>query len=119
MSVDPVEQYIATQPEPQQSMLRKAQAVVMSACPGATTRIAWGMPVFYYEGQLVGIAGFKKHISVFPMSGASLDFVGESITKYRTSKGTLQFPVGEKLPVTAIKQLVKFRMKENRAKAGK
>jgi uncharacterized protein YdhG (YjbR/CyaY superfamily) len=35
------------------------------------------------------------------------------LTNYKTSKGAIQFPINDTIPLTLIKDIVKFRVKEN------
>jgi uncharacterized protein YdhG (YjbR/CyaY superfamily) len=64
----------------------------------------------------VHFAAFKDHISLFP-AGAELAPLQKDLVRYRTGKGTLQFPHGERLPLGLVKKIVKLRVKENAAKA--
>jgi uncharacterized protein YdhG (YjbR/CyaY superfamily) len=41
----------------------------------------------------------------------------KEITPYRSAKSTARFPLDEPIPFALISQLVKFRVKENRAQA--
>lgn len=61
--------------------------------------------------DVVHYAAFKKHISLFP--GASgVQAFEEQLTGYITSKGTIQFPLQEPLPMELISEIVKFRISE-------
>ena len=54
---------------------------------------------------------FKKHYSLFAMPITNEAFKKE-LVKYKTSKGTIQFQHGEKLPKKLISDMVKFRVKQ-------
>jgi len=41
----------------------------------------------------------------------------KQLTRYRTSKGTIQFPLDKPIPFDLIRKIVLFRVKENLAKA--
>jgi uncharacterized protein YdhG (YjbR/CyaY superfamily) len=45
----------------------------------------------------VHVAGFKKHIGFFPTPEAIVAFQ-EQLTQYKTSKGTIQFPLDKPIP---------------------
>jgi len=109
-----VEAYLERVPEPARSTLAKVRAAIRAAAPkDATEGLSYGMPAFRYKGALVAYAAFKKHCSFFPMQAALIDAMQEELAGYRTSKGTLQFPVDTPLPAALVKKMVKVRVAEN------
>ena len=112
-----VDDYLARVPEPAHSTLQKIRAMIRAAAPKeATEGISYGMPAFRYKGALVGYAAFKQHCSFFPMSASILDSMPDDLKNYRTSKGTIQFPMDKPLPLALVKKIVKARIAENEAK---
>src|SRR5271165_2153880 len=112
-----VEEYLSRVPEPQRSTLKKVRAVIQSMLPEeATEVISYRMPVVKYKGMLVGYEAFTEHCSLFGMSGTLLGPFKEELKKYRTSKGTIRFPVDKPLPATLIKKLVKHAIAVKDAK---
>jgi len=115
-----VEAYLARVPEPARSTLEKVRAAIRSAAPAeATEAISYGMPSFRYKGGLVAYAAFKNHCSFFPMQASLIDTMKEELKGYRTSKGTLQFPVDKPLPAALVKKMVKARVAENDGKTAR
>jgi uncharacterized protein YdhG (YjbR/CyaY superfamily) len=113
-----VEQYLSRVPEPARSTLESVRAAIRSAVPkDATEVISYGMPAFSYEGVLVSYAAFKDHCSFFPMSAVLLDEFAEDVKSYRTSKGTLQFPLDKPLPAALVRNIVRERVMQNKGKA--
>jgi len=37
----------------------------------------------------------------------------DRLTNYKTSKGAIQFPINEAIPLALVRDIVKFRIKEN------
>jgi uncharacterized protein YdhG (YjbR/CyaY superfamily) len=112
-----VEAYLAGVPEPARSTLAKVREAIRAAAPAdATEAISYGIPAFRYRGVLVGYAAFKNHCSFFPMSASLIDTLEEEVKGYRTSKGTLQFPLDTPLPAALVKKMVKARVAENERK---
>jgi uncharacterized protein YdhG (YjbR/CyaY superfamily) len=110
-----VDEYLAAVPEPARSTLKHVRAVIQSLVPPeATEVISYGMPMFKYNGMLVGYAAFKNHCSLFPTGSRVLDQFEKELKGYRTSKGTIQFPSDKPLPDALVKKIVKARIKENR-----
>ncbi len=113
-----VEAYLAKVPEAVRGTLESVRAAIRSAAPpDATEAISYGMPAFRYKGALVGYAAFKDHCSFFPMSASLLDDFAEDVKKYRTAKGTLQFPLDKPLSATLVRKLVRARVMQNEEKA--
>jgi len=108
-----VDDYLAVVPEPARTTLEKMRATIRAAAPDATEAISYGMPAFKYQGRgLVAIAAFKKHCSLFPMSGAVIEKFKDELEGFHTSKGTLQFPADKPLSATLVKKIIKARMAE-------
>jgi uncharacterized protein YdhG (YjbR/CyaY superfamily) len=109
--------YLARVPEPARSTLEKIRATIRSVVPAeATEGLSYGMPAFRYKGALVAYAAFKNHCSFFPMQASLIDEMKEELKGYRTSKGTLQFPVDKPLSTALVKKMVKARVAENEGK---
>ncbi len=112
-----VEAYLAKVPEPARTTLAKVRAMIRAAAPKeATEQLSYGMPAFRYKGALVAYAAFKDHCSFFPMQASLTDAMQDDLKGYRTSKGTLQFPVDQPLPAALVKKMVKARVAENEGK---
>ena len=113
-----VDEYLAGVPEPARSTLNKVRAVIRSAVPAETTEtISYGIPTFKYKGSLVACGAFTKHCSLFPMGASVLNALERELKDFRTSKGTLHFPVDKPLPATLVKKIVKARIAQNELKS--
>ncbi|MGA7858407.1 MAG: DUF1801 domain-containing protein [Terracidiphilus sp.] len=114
-----VDEYLAKVPEPARGTLNKMRAMIKAAAPAeATEGLSYGMPAFRYKGALMAYAAFKDHCSVFPMQASLIDAMKDELKDYRTSKGTLQFPLDKALPAALVKKMVKARVAENEKRAG-
>jgi uncharacterized protein YdhG (YjbR/CyaY superfamily) len=110
-----VDEYIAGTPEPARSTLKHIRAVIKSVVPKETTEvISYRIPMFKYNGLLVGYAAFAKHCSLFPTGSGVIEQFAKELKGYRTSRGTIQFPSDKPLPDALLKKIVKQRIKENR-----
>jgi uncharacterized protein YdhG (YjbR/CyaY superfamily) len=99
-----------------QLRLRQLRAVIKKNAPAAQETIAYGIPTFRLNGNLVHFGGFKEHVSFFP-TGSGVAAFKKQLAAYKTSKGTIQFPIDKALPVALIARIVKFRVRQNLAKA--
>ncbi|HEU5164863.1 MAG TPA: DUF1801 domain-containing protein [Chitinophagaceae bacterium] len=108
-----IEEYIFAAPPEVQEKLWKLHECIITAAPGATEALKWSMPAYSYHKILVTFAVFKKHIGFYPMPSAIKAF-GKELTKYKTAEGSIQFPHDKALPLTLIKKIVRFRVKESK-----
>lgn len=107
-----VDEYLARVPEPARTTLNKIRAVIRSVVPAETTEaISYGVPTFKYKGPVIWFAAFSNHCSVFPTASVIEKFKDE-LKDYKTSKGTIQFPVDKPLPSALVKKMVKARIAE-------
>ena len=113
-----IDEYIAQFPEEIQQILQQVRAVIHAAVPQATEKISYAMPTFSLGGNLIHFAAFKGHIGVYP-SGSELGALKEEVARYRASKGTLQFPLGEPIPYDLIGRVALARAAELAAKKTK
>ena len=110
-----VDEYLANTAEPARSTLKHIRAVIKSVVPKETTEvISYRIPMFKYNGMLVGYAAFSKHCSLFPTGSGVIEKFAKDLKSYRTSKGTIQFPSDKPLPDALLRKIVKQRVKENR-----
>lgn len=113
--VTTVDEYIAGYPKNVQKLLKQMRATIKKAAPGAEEVLSYHMPAYKYKGMLVYFAAHTSHIGFYPMAAAIEKFKNE-IKGYTTSKGTIQFPFEQDLPLALITKIVKLRIKENEEK---
>jgi uncharacterized protein YdhG (YjbR/CyaY superfamily) len=113
-----IAEYIIAAPEEVQEKLHEMQACIMSAAPGATESLKWGMPAFSYKRILVTFAVFKHHIGFYPTSSAVKAFA-KSLSKFKTAKGSIQFPLAKPLPLSLIRKIIMFRVRDSIKRDGK
>ena len=111
-----IDAYIAQYPKEVQPLLQSIRKAIQTAAPKATECISYRMPAFRQNGILVYFAAFKNHIGFYPTSSPIVAFKDE-LAKYKTSRGAVQFPLGQPVPLKLIQRIVKFRLKENLRKA--
>jgi uncharacterized protein YdhG (YjbR/CyaY superfamily) len=112
-----VRAYFASLPTVSKKHLKQVRDAIRSVAPTAEEDFAYGVPAFRLDGRpFVYYAAFTKHVSVYPMTDAIRRAHATALAGYKTSKGTVQFPLDAPIPVTLIKRLVKARVAEVRAR---
>ena len=113
-----IDEYIAQFPDDIQIILQNIRRIVHDAAPDAQEKIAYQMPTFTLNGNLVHFAAFKNHVGFYPTPSGTEKFKKE-IASYKAAKGSIQFPLDQPIPYDLITKIVKFRVKENLVKAKK
>jgi len=110
-----ISSYLAKQPPLTRRELKRIRTAIRSAAPGAVETFSYGIPGFRFDNRpLVWYAGFKSHLSIFPMTAKIRAKFRSAIKNYGTSTGTIRFPLSKPAPVTLVKRLVRARMAEIR-----
>lgn len=110
-----IDEYIESYPSDVQNKLREIRSAIKKAAPGAEEKISYRMPAFTFNGMLVYFAAHTRHIGFYPFTSAIKAFSNE-LSSYQTSKGAIQFPYDEPLPLDLVKRMIEFRIKENMLK---
>lgn len=103
--------------EIERSALEALRQIIRSKAPKAKEVISYGIPVFKYEGSLVGLGAAKNHCAFYVMSTAVMEAFREEIAPYDTATATIRFSPKEPLPKALVEKIVMARVVENEAVA--
>jgi uncharacterized protein YdhG (YjbR/CyaY superfamily) len=113
-----IDEYIAACPEQSQKPLQEIRSAVKAAVPEAQEKISYQIGAFELNGKgLLAFAGWKKHVSLYPIPSGSEAFNRE-IASYISGKGTLQSPLDKPLPMKMIGKAIKLYAAENLKRTG-
>jgi uncharacterized protein YdhG (YjbR/CyaY superfamily) len=115
--VKSIDEYIAACSPAVQPTLRKLRATIRRAAPpDVNEAISYRIPAFALHGTLVYFAAFKNHIGLYPPVQGNAKLQAR-LAPYAGPKGNLKFPLDRPIPYALIARIVKFRVKQNLAKA--
>ena len=111
-----IDEYIAAFPKETQNIMERLRATIKAAAPEAEEKIAYEMPTFALNGNLVLFAAWKNHIGFYGTSDAIQEILKDELSMYANEKGSLKFAFNKPLPLELIKKIVKLRVAENMKK---
>jgi uncharacterized protein YdhG (YjbR/CyaY superfamily) len=111
-----IDEYIAGFPPDVQRILEQIRSAIRAIAPDAAETIKYRIPTFVLHENLVHFAAFTNHVGFYPTPSGIAKFKDE-LSAYNSAKGSVQFPIGEPIPLNLIKKIVRFRAQEVRAKS--
>lgn len=109
-----VQGYFDLQPEKTREALIKLKECIFKSVPTATELLNYNIPAYaLIEGgkreQQIMIAGYKKHVGLYPHP-TTMERFEEELKGYKKGKGSVQFPLDKPLPINLIQRMIKYRM---------
>jgi uncharacterized protein YdhG (YjbR/CyaY superfamily) len=110
MSAQPsVDSYIAAAPAAARPLLNELRNTIRAAAPDAAERISYGMPAYHLHGvRLTYFQANKGHIGLYAFTAEDARAVG--LEHRMAARATLQFPLDQPLPTSAIRRLIEQRV---------
>lgn len=113
MTYTSIDHYISLQDETIRPILTKIRQVIHLAAPNLKEKIAYQMPTFYEQENLIHFAVFKDHIGIYPGGEYTQQFSAK-LKGYKTTKGSIHFPKQEPLDYELIRDIVLWRLNHQR-----
>ncbi len=110
-----VDDYIKSFTGEQKKKLVEMRSIIRKLVPEAEERLSYQMPAFFLNGVVVWYAAHANHIGLYPTASGIREFEPK-LKKYVHSKGAIQFPIDKPLPKMLIREIVRFRLRENMMK---
>jgi len=108
-----VDQYIASQPEAVQGILKRVRSTIRKAVPKAEEVISYQIPAYkLHHGPVLYFAVWRRHYSLYPATDRVVAAFKDRLAPYKVNKGTIRFPLSKPVPVSLIERIAKFRAKE-------
>lgn len=112
-----VDSYIAAAPDGARPLLMELRETIWAAAPEAEERISYGMPSYHLHGvRLTYFQAHTRHIGLYAFTVEDARAVG--LEPHMAAKATLQFPLDQPLPTSAIRRLIEQRVKATSANGG-
>ena len=112
-NTETIDEFIAKYPAKVQAILQSIRQTIHEVAPQAKEKISYGIPTFELNGKnLVHFSAYEKHIGFYPGASPVATFADE-LKKYKTSKGTVQFPIDKPIPLYLIKKITNYCAQRN------
>lgn len=102
-----IDEYISEQAENKQESLKQIRDTIRSVLPNAQERISWRMPTYWDGHNIIHFAAFKNHMGLYPGPDVIVHFK-DQLKDFKTSKGAIQFPYNQDLPLELIKKITQW-----------
>lgn len=103
----PIDDYIDAHSEAIQPRLTLIRDTIRTVLPDAEERIAWKMPTFRINRNIILFAAHKNHIGLYSGPEAIMHF-SDKLQRYKSSKGAVQFPYNVEIPLDLIGEIAKW-----------
>jgi uncharacterized protein YdhG (YjbR/CyaY superfamily) len=110
-----VRAYYAAQPPANRKALLALRRAILAVVPAARERISYRIPTFSdASGDLVNIAGFRAHCSLF--GGYEAADIARRHPGVTVVGSTVRFPPDRPLPAALVRRIVRARQARNAAR---
>jgi uncharacterized protein YdhG (YjbR/CyaY superfamily) len=108
-----VDEYFDSQPENTRAALLELKECILKAEPNATELLNYNILAYALvengkREQQIMIAGYRKHVGLYPHPTTIEKFDSE-LSEYKRAKGSVQFPLDKPLPKELIIRMIKYR----------
>lgn len=109
-----VEQYFNAQPEKTKNALLELKKCILKVQPNATELFNYNIPAYALvkdgkRQEQIMIAGYKKHVGLYPHP-TTMEKFDEELSEYKRGKGSVQFSLDKPIPKNLIERMIKYRL---------
>lgn len=115
--METIDQYIQQFPDDIREKLTELRNVILKAAPEIVEKISYKMPAFHWKENLIYFAAYKNHLGIYPTS-KPIEHFKEELKNYKCSKGAIQIPLNQEIPVELVKKIVLYRIEQVKNKKG-
>jgi uncharacterized protein YdhG (YjbR/CyaY superfamily) len=117
--ISSVAEYEASVPEGAHSAWRCLRQAVLAAAPEAEEMISYQMPALKQVGMVVYFSATATHVALSFASPQIFEDMRRELSAFETGRSSIKFALDKPLPVALIKQIVRYRVDEEKQKTTK
>ncbi len=109
-----VEEYIDGFAGPGRELLVQLGALAHEAVPEAGEAIKWGHPAWVHRSGtiLFMVSGHAQHANVV-FTPSTREAFDADLAGFSTGKGTVKLPYGQPAPISLLRRMIAFRVREH------
>ena len=107
-----IDEYISNYEGELRERMEILRMLIHSCHPDITEKIAWGMPTFVLNGNLVHFSAETRYMGFHPGKEA-VDLFAHRFGQLTHSKSTLRLPYDLPVPWDLLREMVEFCVREN------
>jgi uncharacterized protein YdhG (YjbR/CyaY superfamily) len=107
-----IRKFVEAVSDERRSLYDKLEGLIMGMYPDAEIFISYGVPTYKAKSGRVGLGYWKEGVSFYPFGGSYLDEFKANYPAIKTSKGSINFKVSDKVPVAALKQVIRHAIED-------
>jgi len=104
--------YFDAVPEDRREMVDKLHSIIVGLFPDAEISLDYKMPTYRVGDGWVALANQKNYVSLYTCGEQHLVEFKKKQPKIKTGKGCINFKPSDKIPVTAVKQVVRHAIRK-------
>jgi uncharacterized protein YdhG (YjbR/CyaY superfamily) len=109
-----VRKYVQAVSDERRSLFDDLEQLILDMYPDAEVAIAYGVPTYGTKPARVGLGYWKQGVSFYPYSGSALGEFRQKYPTIKTTKGSINFRLSDKVPVGALKKIIRHAMERPR-----
>jgi uncharacterized protein YdhG (YjbR/CyaY superfamily) len=108
-----VQHYLESVPRERRQLVEKLHGLIIGLYPQATVDMSYRMPTYRAKDGWVALANQKHHVSLYTCGAHHLADFKEKHPGIRTGKGCINFKVTDRIPVAAVKTVIRHAMEHS------
>ena len=114
-----VARYYQNAPQTHRATITEMRKRILKVVPKSVEVMSYGMPAFKVDGDIVaGLRINRSSIGYYPFSGSVLKHFPHELQQFKTTKASLQVPLGTPLKQSLVATLIKARISQCPVKQG-
>ena len=105
--------------DPDRAALHRVYTIAAETVPEAVEGTSYAMAALLYRGKgLVATVKGKKFLSLYPYSGNVIARLGDALTDFETTSGSIHYSAEHPIPDDLLRRIIEARRAEIDEKAG-
>ncbi|CCV64180.1 conserved hypothetical protein (DUF1801) [Alteracholeplasma palmae J233] len=110
MKLNSVLEYLETLDSKTKNKIITLRNTILNFDSRITETISYNMPAYKINKAILYYFVYKNHIGIYP-HGEAINYFKEELKNYKCSKGAIQIPIDDEIPLELIVKILDFNIK--------